>query len=205
MRHRLDAGADRSKAIEPQQVEPCCAQGGHHAGAIAAVTVGILVELRVTDPVPALQAPALSHQPEQGFWGGAQAGEKQVSGLKGSAITAACGCQLHDPAGADPGFLDVLRSFFRPQDPGDVAPMADLVIGVLKSDLAFPLELALDLAMQRLLVGLDRQQEVGSLLLELPKNGFWVCNASAWISTPSRSRSPSNCLSTARSWFLPVA
>jgi hypothetical protein len=65
--------------------------------------------------------------------------------------------------------------------------MADLVIGVLKRDLAFALELALDLAMQRLLVGsllwrslrLHRQQEVGPLLLELPKNGFWVCNASA--------------------------
>jgi hypothetical protein len=53
------------------------------------------------------------------------------------------------------------------------------VIGVLKRDLAFPLELALDLAMQRLLVGFHRQQEVGPLLLELPKNGFWVCKASA--------------------------
>ena len=59
------------------------------------------------------------------------------------------------------------------------APMADLVIAVLKRDLAFSLELALDLAMQRLLVGLDAQQEVGPLLLELPKKGFWVCKASA--------------------------
>jgi hypothetical protein len=64
--------------------------------------VGILVELGVTNPVPALQAPALSHQPEQGFWGGAQAGEKQVSGLKGSAITAAGGPGLPEsyPASA---------------------------------------------------------------------------------------------------------
>jgi hypothetical protein len=30
------------------------------------------------------------------------------------------------------------------------------------------------------------------------KNGFWVWSASAWISTPSRSSSPSSCLSTAR-------
>jgi hypothetical protein len=41
------------------------------------------------------------------------------------------------------------------------------------------LELALDLAMQRLLVGFDGQEEVGPLLLELPKNGRWVCKASA--------------------------
>ena len=133
MRHRLDASADRAKVIESQQVEPCCAQGGHHAGAIAAITVGILVELGVMDPVPALQAPALSRQSQQGFGRGAQAcvaprgapdGSIQVGGLKGSAITAAGGRQLHDPAGADPGFLDVLRCFFCPQDPGDVAPMA---------------------------------------------------------------------------------
>ena len=57
--------------------------------------------------------------------------------------------------------------------------MADLVIAVLKRDLAFSLDLALDLAMQRLLVGLDAQQEVGTLLLELPKKDFWVCKASA--------------------------
>jgi hypothetical protein len=39
----------------------------------------------------------------------------------------------------------------------------------------------------------------------LPKNGRWVWSASAWISTPSRSSSPSSCRSTARSWFSPVA
>ncbi|MFO8238121.1 MAG: hypothetical protein R6U00_07720, partial [Prochlorococcaceae cyanobacterium] len=46
---------------------------------------------------------------------------------------------------------------------------------------------------------------VGPLLLEELNNGFWVCRASAWISTPPRSSSPINCLSTARSWFSPVA
>ena len=62
-----------------------------------------------------------------------------------------------------------------------------------------------DLPVQRFLVGFHRQEEVGPLLLELPKNGCWVCRASAWISTPSRSRSPSSFWSTARSWFSPVA
>ena len=77
--------------------------------------------------------------------------------------------------------------------------VADLVIRCHKRDLALSLELAADLAVQRLLVGFNRQEEVGPLLLELPKNGRWVWSASAWINTPSRSGSPSSCRSTARS------
>jgi len=84
-------------------------------------------------------------------------------------------------------------------------PVADLVIRCHERDLALSLKLAADLAVQRLLVGLDCQEKVGPLLLELPKNGRWVWSASAWISTPSRSSSPSSCRSTARSWFSPVA
>ena len=123
------------------------------------------------------------------------------------------GRHLHDPAGADPGLADVLRRLFGTQRPGDVATVADLVIRCHERDLALSLELAADLAVQRLLVGLllrrshrlDRQKEVGPLLLELPKNGRWVWSASAWISTPFRSSSPRSCRSTARSWFSPVA
>jgi hypothetical protein len=83
--------------------------------------------------------------------------------------------------------------------------MADLLIRCHKWDRALSLELAGDLAMQRLLVALDRQEEVGPLLLEELKNGRWVWSASAWISTPSRLSYPSSFLSTARSWFSPVA
>ncbi len=83
--------------------------------------------------------------------------------------------------------------------------MADLVIPGYIRDLALSVKLAADLSVQLLPVGLRRQEEVGPLLLELPKNGFWVCRASAWISTPSRSSSPRSCRSTARSWFSPVA
>ena len=163
------------------------------------------MELGVADPVPALNAPSVAHQPQQGFWCGAQAGEKQVVGTKGLAVTGAAGRDFHDPAGADPGFRDVLRCFFRQQAPGDVAAVADLVIRCHKRDVTLSLELRSDLTMQRLLVALDGQQEVGPLLLELPKNGRWVWSASAWISTPSRSSSPRSCRSTARSWFSPVA
>ena len=128
-----------------------------------------------------------------------------MGGLKWLAGTSTGGHHLHDPAGADPGLADVLRCLLCPQRPEDVAAMADLVIRCHERDLALSLELAEDLTVQCLLVGLDGQEEVGPLLLELPKNGFWVWRASAWISTPSRSNSPSNCLSTARSWFSPVA
>ena len=83
--------------------------------------------------------------------------------------------------------------------------MADLLIRCQKRDLALPLELAANLAVENPLIRFHGQEEVGPLLLELPKNGFWVCRASAWISTPSRSSSPSSFLSTARSWFSLVA
>ncbi len=62
--------------------------------------------------------------------------------------------------------------------------MALLVIPCHERDLALSLELAADLAVQHLLIGFHGQQEVGPLLLELPKNGRWVWSASAWISTP---------------------
>jgi hypothetical protein len=50
--------------------------------------------------------------------------------------------------------------------------MADLVIRCHERDLAPSLELAADLAVQRLLVGFDRPKEDGPLLPELAKNGF---------------------------------
>ena len=64
--------------------------------------MGIHVQLGVSDQVPALDAPAVSNQMQQGFWGGAQAGKKQVGGLKGFAVAATRGRKLDDPAGADP-------------------------------------------------------------------------------------------------------
>jgi hypothetical protein len=163
------------------------------------------MELGVSDPVPTLNTPAISYQLHQGFWGGAQAREKQMSGTEGLAVTGTGGRQLNYPAGAAPGFTDVRWCLFCSQRPGDAAAVADLVIACHEWDVTLSLKLAADLAMQRLLVAFYRQQEVGSLLLELVKNGFWVWCASAWISTPPRSNSPSNRLSTARSWFSPVA
>ena len=79
------------------------------------------------------------------------------------------------------------------QHPIHTAAVAVLVNACHERDVTLSLKLAADLAMQRLLVAFYRQQEVGSLLLELVKNGFWVWSASAWISTPPRSNSPSNC------------
>ena len=48
--------------------------------------------------------------------------------------------------------------------------MANLVIRCHKWDHALSLKLATDLVVKRLLVGFHRQEEVGPLLLELPKN-----------------------------------
>ena len=142
---------------------------------------------------------------QQCIWGGAQAGDEPVRGLERLAITGARGDHFRNPAGAMPIGLDVLRRFFGPQSPADVTAMADLVIGCHERDVALPKQLIGDLAAERLLVGLDGQEEVGPLLRELPKNACCVWSASAWMSTPSRSSSPSSFWSTARSWFSPVA
>ena len=90
------------------------------------------------------------------------------------------------------------------QRPGYFAVVADLVIGCHEREPALSLALAADLAVQRLLVGLHDQEEVGSLFLQLLKNGRWVWSASAWLNTPSRISSPWSGSSTARSWFSPV-
>ena len=87
MHDRLQAGSDRLETGQPQQVHGRGAQRAHRAGAIAPVAVGVLMELGVTDPVPALNAPAVAYQPEQGFRGGTQAGEKQVGRSKWLAFT----------------------------------------------------------------------------------------------------------------------
>ena len=205
MHHRLNSGLDRPEFSQPQQVESCGAQCGHHSGAIAAIPVRILVQLGVADPVPALNAPAVANQLQQRFWRGSQAGKEQMLGVKGLAIAAAGGHDFNDPAGADPGLGDVRRCLFGAEGPGDGAAVADLVIRCHDRDLALSLKLAADLPVERFLVGFHRQQEVGSLLLALPNNGRWVWSASDWISTPSRSSSPSSWRSTARSWSSPVA
>ena len=214
MHHRLHAGANRLKSAQPQQIECCSSQAGQRTSAITPVAVGVLVELGVTDPVPALNAPAVAHQSQQGLWGGAEAGVAprgapgeliQVLRLKRSPVSGADSGHLHNSAGANPALADVLQCLLCPQRPGDAATMADLLIRCHKWDRALSLELAGDLAMQRLLVALDRQEEVGPLLLEELKIGRWVWSASAWISTPSRLSSPRSFLTTARSWFSPVA
>ena len=108
------------------------------------------------------------------------------------------GGHFDDPAGTDPVLLDGLWGRYRSaeafgfgmQPPGDGAGVADRVINSHKSNLVLSLELAADLAVEGLLVCLDRQVDFDSMLLQLPKNVFWVCRESGWISTPSRSSSP---------------
>jgi len=220
--HRLHARADLAEFSQPQQIEGSGTEGGHRTSAIALLMVGVILQLGVKDPVLAFNTPSDPHQLQQGFWRSAQAGvapkgapgeRTQMGGVKGLAIMAASGGDFNDPAGADTGLLDVLGRLLGPQRPGDVAAMADLLNLCHKRDLALSLELAANLTVQCLLVALilrrslrlDYQEEAGLLLLELPKNGRWVWGASTWITTPSRSSSPSSCRSTASSWFSPVA
>ena len=85
--------------------------------------------------------------------------------------------------------LDIPSRFFPPQGQADVAAMADLIIRCRERELTLSKQLIGDLAIEPLLVGIDRQEEVNPLLLELPKHTYCVGSASAWMSTSSRSNS----------------
>ena len=197
--------ACRPSRIEGNPAKRCGPQSCHHTGAVTAVAVVVLSQLGVSDPMPALQAPALSHQLQEGFWAGAQARDQPLRGLERLALPGADGDHLNNSAGAMPVRFDVLRPFLGAQGSSDDAAVGDIVIRCYNKGSKHSLELALDLAVERCLVGFNRQQEVGSLLRGLSKNGCWLCSASAWISTPLRSCSPRRFLSTARSLFSPVA
>ena len=79
----LQALSDRVESSQAQEIHRCGAQGCHHSSAVAAVAVVVLVELGVMDPVPALDAPTLSCQSQQGFWGGAQVVMNRCVALNG--------------------------------------------------------------------------------------------------------------------------
>lgn len=128
MRQRLSASLDAPESTQAQQLHGSGAPRGPHSGAMGPIAVAAAMQLSRANPVPAPNAQAVLHQSQQDFWCRAQAGEEQVRRPKWLAITAAIGGHLQDPAAAEPGLTDGLRCWFRPQHPGDVAAVVDLVI-----------------------------------------------------------------------------
>jgi hypothetical protein len=120
--------------------------------------------------MPALQTPTLSHQTQQCLCGGSQAGVEPVFGFEQLAVTGAFCNHVRNPAGAMPVLLDVVWRLLGPEIPGVVTPMADLMIRCYERDFALSSQVAGDLAVESLLVGFNRQEEAGSLLLVLSKN-----------------------------------
>ena len=120
-------------------------------------------------------------------------------------VTPASAHKLNDPAGASPTFTDGLSGIAGPELPAHLAAMASLEFADLDWEVTAASELGLDLLIEPALVVLDRQEQVGALLGGELKNTGEVCNASAWISTPSSSRVLSKAFSAARSWDSPVS
>jgi hypothetical protein len=150
--------ADRAVARAPQQVHDDRSQEGEHRGTDSVgIAMRVLTELGIAGPVPfVLNAPALPHQSQQGFWGSPDAGEEEVSpdvalALAGQRV----GDHLHDPGTARPVGRDVLRCLPGLELPGGVAAMLLLLIRCRERDLPFSLELAADLAVEGLLVRFD--------------------------------------------------
>ena len=106
----------------PKQVQGAGSQRGHHAGTVASVAVGVLIELVVLDLVPALDAPALVAELLVSCSGWKEKG----------------GRHLHYPADADPVLAGVPRSLFYSQHAGDITIMADLLIRTTKGIVRFP-------------------------------------------------------------------
>jgi hypothetical protein len=84
-----------------------------------------------------------------------------VHGLEWLALQGADGDHLNNSAGAMPVGFDVLSLFLGAQGPSDVVAVAALVIRCYDRGPALSVELALVLAVVRLLVGFNRQQKVG--------------------------------------------
>jgi hypothetical protein len=79
--HSLDASRDRTGAKQTLQVQSGGSQRSHHSGAISLVAVGVLMELGVPEPGPALSAPSVRQSLPPGFWGGTEARQKQADRL----------------------------------------------------------------------------------------------------------------------------
>jgi hypothetical protein len=79
---------------------------------LSAAAVGHLMELGGTDPVPTLEAPAVTHQLQQILWPGPQAGEVEVDSANELAFSGAGGNYPHVSIGANPGLTNLLWSLF---------------------------------------------------------------------------------------------
>ncbi len=89
MHHCLQALSNRVESSQAHEIHRSGSQGCHHSGGVAAVSVVVLLELGVTNPVTALDAPTLSCQSQQDLWGRARAGEERGSDLERLAIACA--------------------------------------------------------------------------------------------------------------------
>lgn len=126
MGHGGQPVSHRGVPVEPKQVQGQSAQCGQDRGSGPSIAVVVLTQLGVPEPVPAFDAPSLPHQLQQGFWRGAQAGEKEVP-LEGRlAGTLATDDKLENPAAAGPVLGDDLRSRSGPECPGGVASVTAL-------------------------------------------------------------------------------
>jgi hypothetical protein len=95
--------------------------------AIASVAMGVLLELRVADPMPPLDTPVVSHQLQQCFESHPDTRERDITSVKGFAITLSRGGEFNDPARAEPPHTEIAWSLLRLQRQGDVAGVAELM------------------------------------------------------------------------------
>ncbi len=103
-----------SKALASGQLrlQRSLSEAVNRASAITSVAVGVRTKLGVADPIPALNAPPISRQFQQGFWDRSQAGAIEVLGNRWLAVTGSCGEDCNDPACAKPCLTDMLGRLY---------------------------------------------------------------------------------------------
>jgi len=146
MHNRLHTCTDLTKSRQRQQVLRCRSHCGHRPNTVGPVALAIFIELCVTDPLPVLIAPAVSHKLQHGFWCGTHATVEQVGRPKCSGIPDLDNSHLHNPESADPNLKNVLPYLLCPQRLDHVLFVADLVMSCPKRDMTLSLHLDVDLA-----------------------------------------------------------
>ena len=169
-----DPQSDRAVATTPQQDHHNGSPKGEHLYSDpGGVAMRVFTQLSMTGTtLLVLNAPALHDAAQQSFWRGTDAGEEPVPRrcalpLLGRRL----GDPLNDPRAARPVGLDVLRCLLGVELPVHVAPVEFFAITCSERDLALSLELAADLALEGLLVGLNGQEHIGPLGEAPLKNG----------------------------------
>lgn len=186
---------DRPEAIEPQGVHGQAAERGQDPHTIElAVAVIVLAELGVAGPVPGVfDRPPVADMLQQRLGCGAQTRHVVMSLIDGLALADPLAAHSQDRGAAGPVLHHPLRCRHPPQRPGEVTGAFAFTLAGFKRRLPAVGQPITDQLKPPAATVFDRNQEVGTTLLEVEEKGRFACSASACTNKPlSSTRSSSS-------------